>query len=185
MTRRGRSLPAGAALLAAALMLTGSLAGCVLLGGGQQQPDQRYGHRYEGRAPDGRMTLSLAPVDSSDAYFVYPAPVGRVIVRTPPADPPMDTSTVPAEVLVKGALPETCMRLHEAEQERVGHLVRVTLTVRVPRGMTCERTLRPYRFYLPLEGRFARGPYTLLLNGEAYPFAIDLDGEAVVRDAYF
>ncbi len=160
-------------LLMAALVV---VSGCALLGGGKTPPDERYGHRYVEAGPDGYHVLALAPPDSGRAYFQYPAPVEEVVVRTAPADPPTDTSTVPAEVLIKGVLPETCMALSRATQRRAGHLIEVALTARMPEAATCERARRPYRFYLPLEGRFAEGAYTLLLNGEAYPFTVSLDG---------
>ena len=79
---------------------------------------------------------------------------------------------MPVEVLIKGALPDACAALDEAEQARVVNLIDVTLTMRRPRGALCAQVVRPFRFYLPLDGTFPPGSYTLKVNGAAYPFRI-------------
>lgn len=157
--------------------LLAALSGCAGSDEAQKPPDQRYGHRYEGRAPDGRRTLRLASPDTAATFFYYPAPVSEIIVRnaSPPEQSAADTARVPAEVLIKGTLPDACMELARAEQERRGHLVEVTLMMRRPRGAVCEPLLRIYRFYLPLEGRYEAGPYTLKVNDVVHPFAIRLE----------
>jgi hypothetical protein len=33
--------------------------------------------------------------------------------------------------------------------------------------------MRPYRFYLPLEGTYDAGPYTLKLNDQVHPFVVE------------
>ena len=48
----------------------------------------------------------------------------------------------------------------------------ITLDTRRPRGALCAAVMRPYRFYLTLEGTYAAGPWTLKLNGAAYPFEV-------------
>ena len=149
------------------------LAGCSGSGGARQTPpDQRYGHRYEEAGPEGRRTLTLAAPDSGAEYALHDVPVSEVIVR---ADSfAQGEAAVPVEVLIKGALPNECLALHAAAQERDGHFLDVSFTMRWPTGGSerCERFERPFRFYLPLEGRYEPGDYTLTLNGTVYPFTI-------------
>ena len=105
------------------------------------------------------------------AYLVTPAVLDSVAVR--PAQrvaPPGEA--VPVEILVKGALPDACSELGEATQTRAMNLIDVTLTMRRPRGAACAQVVRPFRFYLPLDGTFPPGSYTLKVNGAAYPFRI-------------
>jgi hypothetical protein len=135
------------------------------------RPDDTYGHRYEGVAPDGRETVLLAPTDSAGAYVVTPAVLDSVAVR-PARREALPGEAVPVEVLVKGALPDACSALDEAVQTRAAHLIDVTLTMRRPRGTVCAQVVRPFRFYLPLDGSFPPGSYTLKVNGTAYPFRI-------------
>ncbi len=166
--------------LASLWMLTAlalaAAAGCAGSEESRKPPDQRYGHRYEGRAGDGRRTLVVTPPDSAVRHFVYPAPIGEVIVRhaEPPEAADADTARVPVELLIKGTLPDACMSLSGATQQRRGHLVEVALQMRRPRGVVCEPVLRPYRFYLPLDGRYEAGPYTLKVNDVVYPFSLDI-----------
>lgn len=155
--------------LLAALVILGACSGS----GESASPngDDVYGHRYGTLAPDGRETVYLAAPDSARRVLLYPAILDSVAVRlerpaTLPGDP------VRAEVLLKGTLPDACSRLEEAEQVRRGHFVDVTLTIRQPRGRACAQVLRPFRFYLPLEGAFEPGSYTLKVNGAATPFRI-------------
>jgi hypothetical protein len=133
--------------------------------------DDLFGHRYDGVAPDGRETMLLSPVDSTLRVLVYPAVLDSVAVRPErPATVPGDPVSV--EVLVKGILPDACSRLESAQQVRRGNLIDVVLSTRQPRGRACAQVVRPFRFYLPLEGAFEPGSYTLKVNGTAYPFRI-------------
>ena len=160
------------------LLLGGLLFAAVLLAGCSGEnatrkkppPDQRYGHRYAGTDPAGRTTLGIEPPRSNVRYSYYDVPVSEVIVRAASFDKGEDA--VPVELLIKGALPNDCLALHEAERERSGHFLSVTFTMRWPPTVECERLERPYRFYLPLEGRFEPGDYTLKLNGAVYPFTV-------------
>lgn len=136
-------------------------------------PDQRYGHRYEARGPEGHPTLTVTPPDSGRSYFYYEAPVSEVIARAASFEGGQEA--VPAELLIKGALPNECLALHEATQDRDGHFLTVHLTMRWPQKALCESLERPFRFYLPLEGRYPPGDYTLKLNGYVYPFSIRPD----------
>lgn len=148
------------------------LGGCLGAGGAvEPPPDQRYGHRYAERGPDERRTLTLTPPDTSQRYFFYDVPVSEVVVRV--ASFEKGEAAVPADLLVKGGLPNACLSLHAARQERRGHFLRLELTMRRPQGVaSCERYERPFRFYLPLKGRYEPGDYTLKLNGEVYPFSV-------------
>lgn len=183
MTRRVRRKPSprrvsrlGVRVAWMLLLGAGSLlGGCALLGGGPPPPDQRYGHRYDAAGPDGYPVRTLASEAPSQAYFYYAAPVHEVAVRDAEAETRTDTSTVRAEVLVKGGMPEPCMELSDVSQRRAGHLIEMELQLRKLRGATCEMGEQLYRVYLPLEGRFREGAYTLLLNGDEYPFTIDID----------
>lgn len=160
-----------------AALLLAALAGCAGTGeAAEKPPDQRYGHRYaergpDERGPDGRRALTIAPPDTSQRYFFYDVPVSDVIVRAAPFEP--GEAATPVELLVKGGLPNECLALADAGQRRTGHFLNVALTMRRPQGVaSCERYERPFRFYLPLDGRYEPGDYTLKLNGEEYPFTI-------------
>lgn len=157
------------------LVLLVLAAGCTGSGEGRKPPDQRYGHRYAEPTEDGRRTLTLAPPDTAARHFVYPAPIGEVIVRHAEPSKAEDAATVPVELLIKGTLPDACMSLSDAAQKRRGHLIAVTLQMRRPLGAVCEPVLRPYRFYLPLDGRYEAGPYTLKVNGVVKPFVLEIE----------
>jgi hypothetical protein len=118
----------------------------------------------------------LTPPDSSVTYFYYPAVYDTLFIRPAPfeadAAGQLADVEVPVEVLVKGSLPDACTELHDVEQRRVGHLISVELAMRRPRGGVCATVVRPYRFYMMLEGTYEPGPYTLKLNGEVHPFEV-------------
>jgi hypothetical protein len=160
-----------ARLALAALVAAGALAGCSRTRDAAVPADDQYGHRYEGVAPDGRETVLLAPSDTAEAYLVTPAVLDSVAVR-PARREVLPSEAVPVEVLIKGALPDACSVLDDATQTRAANLIDVTLTMRRPRGAVCAQVVRPFRFYLPLDGLFPPGAYTLKVNGAAYPFRI-------------
>ena len=159
------------ALLLCALTF-GALAACS--GGGEAaEPngDDVYGHRYGPLAPDGRETVFLAPNDTTRRILVYPAVLDSIAVR-PERRATLAGDPVRIEVLLKGTLPDACSRLEDVQQVRRGHFVDVELSIRQPRGRACAQVLRPFRFYLPLDGTFGPGAYTLKVNGAAVPFRI-------------
>ncbi len=160
MTRR--------ALLFAAVLAVAA-GGCT--GARTPDPDARFGTRYPVRADADRETLLIAvPRDSTD-FLVFPAVTDSVSVRAEtPVVPAGDSTAV--EVLVKGALPDACAELSRVAQRREGQYVRVELDMRTPRRQVCAAVVRPYRFYLPLDGHFVPGSYVLTLNGRAVPFQI-------------
>ncbi|MBO6575728.1 MAG: hypothetical protein JJ896_12060 [Rhodothermales bacterium] len=150
------------------IVLSCFLAGCVSTAGNEpMDPDKQFGHR-ETDTNDGRVTTVIGPEDGSQTYRYARAQVEEVHVRPGPrsGDP------VPVEILVKGAFPDSCTELHEAEQVRSGNIVEVTLTTRRPQGALCAAVIRPYRFYLLLSGQYAAGPYTIKVNEAAFPFEI-------------
>lgn len=134
-------------------------------------PEERFGVRPDS-LDDGSERLEVTPPDSARDYFYAPAILESIVVRPAPF-PDADTlETVPVEVLIKGALPDACTELHRVTQERIARLVRVELTMRRPRGAVCATVVRPYRFYLLLDDRYAPGAYSLTVNGTAKPFEI-------------
>ena len=86
---------------------------------------------------------------------------------------------MPVEVLIKGALPDACAELHRVTQQRTARLIDIQLTMRRPQGAVCATVVRPYRFYVLLDGLYEPGPYTLSVNGVVKPFEIlaPRDGE--------
>lgn len=139
----------------------------------QVPPDERFGHRYEDEAPDGRNTITIQPPDTASRYFFYPAVFDTLHVRPAAWTPErIAEGAVPVEVLVKGAFPDGCTELHALSQERIGHLVNVDLVTRRAQGAVCIAVRRPFRFYTMLEGAYEPGPYTLKLNDTPYAFTV-------------
>lgn len=152
--------------LSFALVLV-TLAGCTTVRRDNPTPETQFGQRDD-TSEDGRVTTVIGPADGSQVYRYRDALVEEVFVRhAPPSDQP-----VAVEVLVKGAFPDSCTELHEATQERSANQISVTLRTRRPQGALCAAVIRPFRFYLELEGSYAPGNYTLSLNGGAHPFQI-------------
>ncbi len=147
------------------------LAGCFGARKTARPPDERFGHRFEGKSPDGRETIVLTAPDSAASYLVFPAAYDTVHVRAEhPASP--SVAGVYVEVLVKGAFPDACTELHSVEQEKSGHLINVELDMRRPRGLLCASVVRPYRFYFILDGVYEAGHYSLRINDRTHPFVI-------------
>lgn len=152
------------------VVLAGLLAGCATTRPEEVPPDEQFGHRPE----DSRTVAVLAPPDSTQQYFYYPAPVDTVHTRPQAFETsrPGDMQEVAVEVLIKGALPDACTELHAVSQQRAAHLIDVVLEMRRPQGAVCATVVRPYRFYVMLEGRYGPGHYTLKVNGGVTPFVI-------------
>ena len=146
-----------------------ALAACGGSSGASDGPDRdRYGYRI-GSDPD-RETVLIRPVTDSTRYLIYPAVVQSVDVR--PAGRPAPGDAVAVEVLVEGSLPDTCAELTDLRQSRAGQFVDVTLEMRQPHETVCAAVVRPFRFYIPLDGGFEAGSYTLRLNGSPTPFQV-------------
>lgn len=146
----------------------------------ESNPDDEFGHRFEEPTPDGRSTVLIAPPAADVSYNYYPAIIEDIHVRQGDfdLDRPADEQEVPVEVLVKGSLPDACTELHSVEQERTGNLLRMTLQVRRPQGAVCASVVRPYRFYVELEGAYEQGPYTLRINDQVKAFTVAVATES-------
>ena len=155
-----------ALLLTAALALAGCGGSAGASGDGPSR--DRFGYRVG--STDGRETVLLEPVTDSTRYLVYPAVVDSIGVR--PAARPAPGDAVAVEVLIQGALPDACAELTDVTQSRAGQFVTVDLMMRQPRETVCAAVVRPFRFYLMLDGPFEAGAYTLRLNGSVRPFQV-------------
>ena len=154
-----------------AVALSLGLAACSGGGASSDRADRdRFGYRLGGVGPDGRETVLLAPVSDSTRYLLFPAVIDSVAIR--PAGRPSPGDAVAVEVLVKGALPDACAELTDVDQSRQSHYVTVDLTMRQPRETVCAQVVRPFRFYLMLDGAYEAGSYTLTLNDAVHPFQV-------------
>ena len=132
-------------------------------------PDRdRYGYRVG--SDDRRETLRIRPITDSTRYLIYPAVVDSVGVRV--AGRPAPGDAVAVEVVIQGALPDACAELTEVTQSREGHFVTVDLTMRQPLETVCAAVVRPFRFYVVLDGGFEAGSYTLRVNDSPTPFQV-------------
>lgn len=154
-------------------LLALALASCMGSNDVQVPPDETFGHRVEEEGPAGRRTIDVTPPESDQRYFYYPAVLDTVHVRPAPfdSDHAVDDQ-VPVDVLVKGSLPDACTELHDATQERFGHIIEVKLQTRRPQGAVCATVIRPFRFYMKLQGLYGPGSYTLKLNDKIIPFSV-------------
>lgn len=150
--------------------IAATTAGCGLLRSKKKSPDQTYGAVVAPQTSEDPDVLTILPPDPARPYFFTDAPVSEVIPRV--ETPPAGSDSARVEILVRGSFPDACYELSGVTQNRVLRLVDVTLQVRRPEGAFCATVVRPYRFYLPLDGRFARGPYTLSVNGTVAPFEV-------------
>lgn len=153
------------------LLLSGIMLGCSGARTTERPPDDRYGHRYEGKAADGRETIVITPAAEASSYIYFPAVFDTVHIRPAPVPIP-PTAGIPVEVLIKGAFPDACSELNSVTQSRAGNLVDVDLEMRRPRGMLCASVVRPYRFYLTLDGLYPPGHYSLQINDRFHPMVI-------------
>ncbi len=157
--------------------LTALLFACVTACSGSNtappaDPDLRFGHRYEAPPPDGYRTVTIDVPDGEHTFRYFPVTFERVVVR--PDLLYLETDTVAVEILVKGHLPDTCVKMHAFDQKRAGNIIRATLQMRRPQSQVCAISRRSYRLYLMLEGGFTKGHYTLKLNDTIVPFTVRL-----------
>lgn len=150
------------------LLLLLPLAACVGSAGVTDvAPEDRFGYRLN----DGeRATVGLSPGDSLTRYLLLPAAIDDVRVRA--AGRPAPGDAVAVEAVVEGAFPALCDALARVDQSRTGHFVTVALLMRQPRERVCAAVRQPFRYYLPLDGAFEAGSYTLTLNDATYPFQV-------------
>lgn len=135
-------------------------------------PEDVYGHRASGNDAEGRTTIAVSPPQDDVEYRLFDATFETVTIRPAAVTQETAQSGVPVEVLIKGAFPDACSELHDVTQQRAGNLVLVTLTMRRPQGSVCASVLRPYRYYLDLEGQFVPGSYSLRLNESVHAFEV-------------
>ena len=138
----------------------------------ESAPDEQFGHRFEGEAPDGRRTIAIGPAQEGAQYSFFPATFESVVVRPAPFEAERAGEDVEVEALIKGAFPDACMQLHSFAQERTGHIITASLQMRRSQGSVCAGVERPYRFYVLLDGLYTAGHYTLKLNGQAIAFQV-------------
>ncbi|GMQ82947.1 MAG: hypothetical protein BMS9Abin05_2417 [Rhodothermia bacterium] len=155
-----------------AVVLVAGPIGCLSTSEAITDPDDQFGHRVAGETPDGRNTIIILPPEADRTYNFFPATYQTVNVRSSSAREEAGRNGSPVEILVKGAFPDACTELHDVNQERAGNVIRVALRMRRPTGAVCASVLRPYRFYLELEGLYVVGAYSLILNGNSIPFEI-------------
>ncbi len=154
------------------LLLTCLLGACAGPASRALAPDDQFGHRYEGYE-GRRRTVTITPVDTTIAYFYYPVYVDSLHIRSAPFDSSAGPAAqVPVEVLVKGALPDDCSELHAVEQRRAGHLIYLDVQMRRPRGASCIRVERPFRYYMTLDGLYGPGDYIIRIRNRIFPFVI-------------
>ena len=156
----------------AACVLALLVAGCFSSGAEQVPPDQRFGHRYAGDAPDGRPTITLTEPEPDKSFFRYGASIDTVHVRPGPYEQAEGRPGTRVEVLIKGTFPDACMELDGVEQWRAAHIVDLEVTVRRPQGRACAQAVRPYRYYVLLDGIFRPGDYILKVNTFNYTFTL-------------
>ncbi len=156
------------------------LASCAGSREAEVAPDEHYGHRYDDRGPEGRRTLEVAPPAADVEFFYYPAVLDSVHFRPASVESDLaENGAVPVETVIKGSLPDACSELHDLKQERAGHIVRMRLEMRRPQGAVCAMVVRPFRFYVTLEGLYPPGSYTLKLNNRVYTFTVRGTGYSV------
>ena len=170
------SIPDNRLALCAGRLLGMVVLVCLLPGCAALQPDvspeELYGHRASGEDGEGRTTIAVSQPDEDVEYRLFDATFETVTIRPAPMTVNAASNDVPVEVLIKGAFPDACSELHDVTQQRAGNLIFVTLTMRRPQGSVCASVLRPYRYYLDLEGRFVPGPYSLRLNESVHTFEV-------------
>lgn len=166
---RGRNMRL-AVSIGCALSIALVISACLGARSVERPPDEQFGHRYEGRAGDGRETIVITAEEESTSYVYVPAVYDTVHIRV--AEPETGAAEVPVEVLIKGAFPDACTELSSVSQGRAGNLIRVELDMRRPQGVLCASVVRPYRFYLALEGTYEPGHYSLRINERTHPMVI-------------
>lgn len=139
--------------------------------------EEKYGQREEGPGDDGRQTIVISPADQTIEYRFFDASYETVVIRQAKVEATgnavgADPNQYRVEVLVKGSFPDSCSELHSVEQQRAGNLILATLTMRRPQGAVCASVLRPYRYYLDLDGTFGPGSYSFKLNEATHPLVI-------------
>jgi hypothetical protein len=154
------------------LVLLSLLGACAGPASRVRAPDDQFGHRYDGYQ-GRRQTVAITPMDTTVSYFFYPVYVDSLHIRPAPFDSSAGADPrVLVEVLVKVALPDGCSELHAVEQQRVGHFIYLDVQMRRPRGASCVRVERPFRYYMTLDGRYGPGDYIIRIRDLVFPFVV-------------
>lgn len=130
--------------------------------------DAVFGHRFEHHDPDERSVLVPVEPPPGEEYFIYPAELSDIRIRQGSFEP----DGRPVELVLLGAFPDACTELYEVEEEAIGRMIEVTLTMWRPKGALCARVVRPYRFYYQIGDRLEPGAYTLRVNEAVKPFVV-------------
>lgn len=157
--------------MTARLILWAAVAFCVAGCGGPGEAVRadQFGYRVAGET-GGRTTVAVAPPDTTQRTLVFPIVIDSVGVRA--AGRPAPGDAVAVEAVIHGAFPDACSVLSGVEQSRSGHYVTATLTMRQPLETVCAAVVRPFRYYLVLDGVYPAGSYTLTVNDTPYPFQV-------------
>ncbi len=155
------------------IMLTAFVSACAVLKPAAPEVEDSFGHRVEGQTEDGRTTIAITPARDGVEYRLFDASYDNVTIRPAEVTAANRASGVAVEVLVKGSFPDSCSELHEVDQQRAGNLILVTLTMRRPQGGVCASVLRPYRYYVDLDGNYIPGSYSMKLNDVSHPFVVN------------
>lgn len=170
VSRQGISRPQ--AIAAGGFLLSCLVTACAGPASRVLSPDDQFGQRYQGYE-GRRRTIAIAPPDTSVSYFFYPVYVDSLHIRPAPYDSAAGAGAqVPVEVVVKGALPDGCSELHTVDQRRAGHFIYLDVQMRRPRGVSCIRVERPFRYYTTLEGLYGPGDYIIRIRDRIYPFVV-------------
>ncbi len=160
-------------VVALSVVVLGALfcSGCAASRDEAPPPGQQFGTRPPDDSTFER--LEITQPDEDEAFYITPAVLNGVTLRIEPFEPGvLGLEGTRVEALVTGAFPDACSALHTAAQERAMRLIDVTIEMRRPQGQMCATVVRPFRYYLLLDGTFTPGDYTLLVNGKEYPFVV-------------
>jgi len=152
------------------VLIAVAFSGCLALA--PLEKEDEFGHRVDGTTDDGRQTIMISAPDESVEYRFFDATYESVTIRPAAVTLSNQLTGVAVEVLVKGSFPDSCSELHDVVQQRAGNLILATLTMRRPQGAVCASVMRPYRYYLDLEGNYVPGSYSLKLNESSHPFMV-------------
>jgi hypothetical protein len=148
-----------------------SAGGCFSSRPAEPGVDEQFGHRQSGPDALGREVVDVAAGPAAGNHLVFSmVSVDSVQVRVEQHSDDLGRQRV--DVLVKGALAETCLEIDAIRQERFANIISVDLTIRRPRGTACAMRTRPFRLYFDIDEPLETGSYTLRLNREYFPFEV-------------
>jgi len=120
---------------------------------------------------DERETVMIESGEISASEFdIMPAAFDTIIVRAAPGSSEAGRAV---DALLKGSFPDACTQLHELSQRSSEAGAVVSLTMRRPRSAICAQVVRPYRYFFELDGTYAIGDHTLVVNDRPYAFSIE------------